>query len=301
MSQVLFIVRGIPASGKSSFALQWVSQDPINRARVNRDDLRFATFGKYVLPHELETVITKMEYALISTLLASGKSVIVDNMNLRAKYLKPYLELAKRAEVQVLHKDFPVEYNEAIRRNAERERKVPEDVIKRIYESFIRKGSFPKFPVLEELKSSFEPYAADTSKESAYIFDIDGTLALMLDRGPFEWAKVINDLPNEPVIHMAQLLHKLGHKIIITSGRDSICREDTEIWLYNHGVVYEALYMRPEGSGDKDTVVKLAIFNEYIRDNYYVRGVFDDRLMVSKLWHEMGLPLFRVGDPEANF
>jgi hypothetical protein len=59
--------------------------------------------------------------------------------------------------------------------------------------------------------------------------------------------------------------------------------------------------MRPEGSGDKDTVVKLAIFNEYIRDNYYVRGVFDDRLMVAKLWHEMGLPLFRVGDPEANF
>jgi predicted kinase len=301
MSQVLFIVRGIPASGKSRFSVRWVSEDPLNRARVNRDDLRFATFGSYVLSHELEGVITKMEHALISTLLASGKSVIVDNMNLRAKYLKPYLELAKRAGVQVLHKDFPVEYDVALQRNAARDRQVPESVMKRIYDSFIRKGSFPKFPVLEEMETFFEPYTADVNKQSAYIFDIDGTLALMVDRGPFEWAKVLNDLPNEPVIHMAKLLDALGHKIIITSGRDAICREDTEIWLHDQGVEYEALYMRPEGSGDKDTIVKLAIFNEHIRENYYIRGVFDDRLMVAKLWHEMGLPLFRVGDPEANF
>lgn len=302
MSQVLFIVRGIPASGKSRFANQWVTQDPLNRARVNRDDLRFATFGKYVLPHELEGVITKMEHALISALLSSGKSVVVDNMNLRAKYLKPYLELAQKAGAQVIHKDFPVEYAEAVRRNAARERQVPEDVMKRIYESFIRKGSFPKFPILEDLQSStFEPYVADMSKESAYIFDIDGTLALMVDRGPFEWAKVLGDVPNEPVVHMAKLLDSMGYKIIITSGRDEVCREDTEIWLDAQGVEYDALYMRPEGSGDKDTVVKLSIFNEHIRENYHVRGVFDDRLMVAKLWHELGLPLFRVGDPEATF
>jgi len=301
MSQVLFIVRGIPASGKSTFAARWVSEDPLNRARVNRDDLRFATFGKYDLPHELEGVITKLELALIQALLAAGKSVVIDNMNLRAKYLKPYLELAQRAGVRVLHKDFPVEYEEAVRRNAARDRQVPEQAMKRIFDSFIKKGSFPKFPVLEDLRSPFEPYVADLTKPTAYIFDIDGTLAHMVDRGPFEWAKVLSDSPNEPVIQMAQLLHGLGHKIIITSGRDAVCREDTALWLSANGVTYEALYMRPEGSGDKDVAVKLAIFNESIRDNYNIRGVFDDRLQVARLWHDLGLPLFRVGDPEATF
>lgn len=301
MSQVLFIVRGIPASGKSTFAVKWVSEDPLNRARVNRDDIRFATFGKYVLPFELEGVVTKLEIALIKALLAAGKSVIIDNMNLRAKYLKPYLELAQRAGVQVLHKDFPIEYEEAVRRNAARERHVPEEVLKRVYSSFVKKGSFPKFPTLEEVSNSFEPYVADVTKPTAYIFDIDGTLALMVNRGPFEWSKVIDDVPNEPVVQMARLLHELGHKIIITSGRDSVCREDTELWLSDNNVSYEALYMRPEGSGDKDTVVKLEIFNENIRNHYDVRGVFDDRLMVARLWHDLGLPLFRVGDPEATF
>lgn len=301
MSQTLFVVRGIPASGKSEFAKKWVSEDPENRGRVNRDDIRFSVFGKYELPNSLEMAVTKIEHSLIQALLASGKSVVVDNMNLRAKYLKPYLELANRYGAVVIHKDFPVELDEAIRRNAARDRVVPEDVIRKIYANFLRKGSFPKFPILEDFPLSFETYVPDTSLPTAYIFDIDGTLALMNGRGPFEWERVIEDLPNEAVIRMAQILHGLGHKIIVTSGRDAVCREDTALWLEANDVPFDFLYMRPQGDMQKDTVIKLEIFNASIRNDYNVLGVFDDRLMVAKLWHALGLPLFRVGDPEATF
>ena len=40
MTQVLFITRGVPASGKSTFAMRWVAEKPDSRSRVNRDDIR---------------------------------------------------------------------------------------------------------------------------------------------------------------------------------------------------------------------------------------------------------------------
>ena len=36
----LILTRGIPASGKSTWAKAWVQEDPQRRVRVNRDDLR---------------------------------------------------------------------------------------------------------------------------------------------------------------------------------------------------------------------------------------------------------------------
>lgn len=32
-----------------------------------------------------------------------------------------------------------------------------------------------------------------------------------------------------------------------------------------------------------------------------VDGVFDDRARVCRMWYAKGIPLFRVGDPDAEF
>lgn len=301
MSQVLFVVRGVQASGKSTFAKKWVSEKPLERARVNRDDERFSMFGKYVLPPELETKVTAVEHAKIEALLAAGMSVIVDSMNLRAKYLKPLLKMASRHNVTVMYKDFPVELDEALRRNASRDRVVPEEVLRKTYASFIRKGSFPKFPILEDFPVGFSEYISDDSLPTAYIVDIDGTLAHMHDRGPFDWDKVINDLPNVPVIRLVKDLKAAGHNILVTSGRDASCRQDTSFWLKFNGIDFDELFMRPEGNMEKDVLIKGRIFDENIRHSYNVLGAIDDRLQVCELWHEIGVPLFRVGDPNANF
>lgn len=298
MSQVLFIVRGIPGSGKSDFAIKWVRENPSQRARVNRDDLRMSLFGYTVLEPSLENIVSRVELALIKTLLESKKSVIVDNQNLKAKYVKPYLELASLCNVPVIHKDFPIELDEALRRNRNRERFVDEDVITRNFMRFTPSGKFPAFPELDNKEE--DVYIPDTEKPTGYIFDLDGTLAL-LNRGPFEWEKVADDSPNDNVILISQLLKEAGHMIVITSGRSDICREDTELWLNFYNVPYDVLLMRQEGDMRRDSIVKKEIFNDNIRFNYNILGVFDDRLSVAKLWHSLGLTLFRVGNPEANF
>lgn len=42
----LIITRGLPASGKSTWAKQWVLEDPEHRVRINQDDIRLM-LGKY--------------------------------------------------------------------------------------------------------------------------------------------------------------------------------------------------------------------------------------------------------------
>jgi hypothetical protein len=97
------------------------------------------------------------------------------------------------------------------------------------------------------------------------------------------------------------MLYHAGNKIILMSGRDSVCRKETEDWCDRHGVKHDWLFMRPEGSMEKDRHVKEKMFWKHIAPYYDVRGVFDDRLQVCLLWYDLGIPLFKVGDPIKEF
>jgi len=143
-------------------------------------------------------------------------------------------------------------------------------------------------------------------KPKAIICDIDGTLAHRGDRGPYEWAKVGLDKVDEiiPAL-MSQFVYgclESGQgriEIILVSGRDEICREETEAWLYLHDIPYQKLFMRPQGSYEDDRLVKQRIYEEHIKDAHDVLFVLDDRDKVVKMWRELGLKCLQVAD--GNF
>jgi hypothetical protein len=87
------------------------------------------------------------------------------------------------------------------------------------------------------------------------------------------------------------------------SGRkEDLGRTGTENWLKSHGINYDHLYMRSAGDGRRDSVIKKEIFDTYIRENYLVYAVFDDRpSVVRELWVEEGLPVFSFGNPYHEF
>lgn len=297
MSQLLYVLRGIQGSGKSTEAIKWVAQKPYERARVNRDDIRFTKFGSYVLPPSLENAVSKIEYAEIEALFKSGFSVVLDNMNLRAKYIKPYLLLAKKYNVVVIHKDFPIELKDALARNAARSRVVPEEVIRKTFQNFVRKGSFPPFPVLPEGPTSGSGvYEPDVTKPSAILLDVDGTaMKISPERGPFEWHNVLLDTPNLPVIETVIALQNAGHKIVVMSGRDEICKEDTVLQLTEAGIVIDNIFMRPNGDQRKDSIVKDELFDEHVRYNYNILFALDDRDQVVEHYRDnLGLTVFQV-------
>lgn len=130
---------------------------------------------------------------------------------------------------------------------------------------------------------------------TAFICDIDGTLALM-HRDPFDWDLVESDLPNAPVIQVIHALIRAGENIVFMSGRMEQCREATVRWLAKHVPlsVGSPLMMRGDDDFRPDEVFKLEQLRILQDDGIEIIGVFDDRQKVVDMWRAEGLACFQV-------
>lgn len=134
MTQLILTV-GLPGSGKSTWAREWVAEDPSRRARVNRDDLRTMLRGKLVWgDRDLEEQVTIVQHISIRALLLRGISVVVDDTNLNQVTLDTLTSIGQvyGAQVVIQRMDTPVE--ECIRRDALRppDQRVGEQVIRKM-------------------------------------------------------------------------------------------------------------------------------------------------------------------------
>ncbi len=131
-------------------------------------------------------------------------------------------------------------------------------------------------------------------KPLAIICDIDGTLAHMCDRSPYDYSKVDGDTVNEPVADILRQ-YKGDIFVIIVSGREATCQKETEKWLKDKGISYHRLYMRKIDDNRGDQIVKKEIFDKHIKDKYKILFVLDDRDRVVKMWREeLGLTCLQV-------
>ena len=90
----LIITRGLPASGKTTWARAWVAENRANRVRVNRDDLRQMLDEGVFVPDVTETRILITRDAMIRAALASGLSVVADDTNIPAATVESLAALA---------------------------------------------------------------------------------------------------------------------------------------------------------------------------------------------------------------
>jgi hypothetical protein len=130
-------------------------------------------------------------------------------------------------------------------------------------------------------------------KTPAIICDLDGTLALMNDRGPFEWSRVEEDSVNAVV---ADLLRRYVYDnvVLIVSGRSAECRNETLAWLRRFAIPFERIFMRDIGDYRKDAVIKQEIYEKHIEPEYTVMFCLDDRDQSVAFWRELGLVCFQV-------
>lgn len=292
----LTITRGLPGSGKTTRAREWVSASPETRTRVNRDDLRMSLYGVHTdLTYAQEQTITTAQHGAVRALLIGGQDVVVDDTNLRLRNARAWADLAAEvgAELDVWDIDTPVD--ECVRRDLERERTVGEAVIRGMAARF----RFP-LPAVRPTERASEtpprPYEPNSSLPTAWLVDVDGTLALMGDRSPYDTTRVGEDAPSQPILDLAGLLSDEGHALVIMSGRDEECRPTTEAWLdYNLGI-YADLHMREHLDRRADYLVKADLFDRHVRDRWNVVGVLDDRTQVVRMWRSMGLTCLQVAD-----
>lgn len=131
---------GIPASGKSTWAKEYVKQHP-NTLRVNKDDLR-AMLHNGVHTKDNEKLVNTLQDEMVFIGLTQGKTVVVDNTHLNIHHYHNMKKIAKQAGAEFELMKFPVTLEEAIARDSRREKSVGEEVIRRIYEEF--KAHAPK-------------------------------------------------------------------------------------------------------------------------------------------------------------
>lgn len=277
---------GLSGSGKSTWAKKMVQDNPGKYKRVNKDDLR-AMLDVSKWSKSNEKFVKQVRDNIILEALKSGYSVIVDDTNLNKAHNERYKELAKQfaketgkqCVVETNNSFLDISIETCIKQDLQRLNSVGEAVIRKQYDQY--------------LKKEVKPMMQDKSLDQIYIFDIDGTIAKMKDRSPFEWHRVGEDDPIEHVIDTLIHLSK-NYGVVFMSGRDEVCRNETEVWITRHtGIEKPTLFMRPQNDQRKDSIIKQELFDKYIKDKYYVVGVFDDRDQVVKVWRDMGLICFQ--------
>lgn len=286
---------GIPASGKSTWSKAQSKKDT-NLVRICRDDFRQMLQSSQMMPGKGEELVSQLVESSIREAISEGYNVIVDQTNCNAKYLRKLIEFCRDLD-DVTLEFFDIDYDEAIERNSKREMKVPDSVIKKMLDGYKNvDNEFNDFYP----KNVAEKYVPDVNKPKAIIFDIDGTLAIMGDRNPYDWKKVGLDSPNYPVVEALHTYKERGYNILIFSGRDSVCHEETMQWLENHCINYDILLMRIKNDMRKDTYVKLEMFN-LVKEQYNIIGVYDDRKSVKRMWNSIGLFVFDCNQTDKEF
>lgn len=286
----ILILKGLPASGKSTFAKKLA--DEHGYKIVNKDQLRLMLDnGKWSRGNE--KFVLSVRNAIILEALDKGHNIVVDDTNLSPDHEADIRALVEKfvkmkwKEVDIEVKMFDTPLLECIDRDRKRDgkAKVGEKVIREMYNRYLRK----------ELK----PVEFNPALSSAVLCDLDCTLALHNGRSPYDAAKCESDLLNSSLAVILRQFNN-GH-IIFLSGREEIFREQTQRWLDKHGFGGLQLIMRPAGDKRNDAIVKQELYEAHIKGKYNVLAVFDDRARVCRMWHSLGLPLYRVGDPDSEF
>jgi len=337
--RTVFMMRGLPASGKSRKAAEMVKSEPKRFVRINRDDLRAMSAGFGNDPHgaaKKEDLIRSFKEDLMKRALSSGFDVILDDTHLVPVTVKKlHQALAAIGDVTVVEMGFDVPVEECIRRDSNRTgfAHVGEKVIR----GMAAGAKLDKGRMLAALKETYYPprggtmagkqYDRDASLPPAIMCDLDGTLAIMGDRSPYDASDCdVKDHPNWPVIKCVLAMHAMGHQIIFMSGRDSKYRPETIRFIEKYCLVrtfdnsvevdkngvgpggwvpvsqksipYQ-LHMRAENDMRKDSIIKEELFVEHVYGKFNVEFVVDDRNQVVDVWRAMGLTCFQCA--EGNF
>lgn len=141
----IILTRGLPASGKSTWAKQEVLKDPEHSVRINKDDLRNMS-GQYWVPAREDYIKACKSTILINAINFKFNTIIIDEMNLNPKetgHLKGVISMMNETikdiedKYIVEIKDFTnVSLDVCLERDSKRENPIGEDVIRGIFNKY---------------------------------------------------------------------------------------------------------------------------------------------------------------------
>jgi hypothetical protein len=289
-------MRGYPGSGKSYAAREMASRT--GAVIVCRDTIRYRLFGRYTDVDE--KAVSVAETSEVTSLLSAGQSVIVDAMHLNPDYLKRWAKIASEFGADWDVYDVLTDPNDCLLNDADIDRvRQGKSVGHAVINKLATRWPMKDWPVVEAPDAFVvELYDPPEGKPFAIIVDIDGTLAHADDRDPYDFANVHRDAVDPCIRHLVNMYANSDYAahVIVVSGRDDSCYDQTLKWLDDNNVHCDELHMRKAKDNRKDNIVKYEIFNEHIRERFRVLVVLDDRDQVVKMWRSLDLKCLQVAD-----
>ena len=298
----ILLLSGLPASGKTTYALNWLAEEPDQRVRVNYDELRVQLYGeRWRFNRKEEDTMQAVAVMIASETLLAHKAVIIDNTNLTPKTRSKWKTVADKHGVLYEEHEIDTSVEECVRRDRFREGKasVGRAVIERmaLFNGWIDWADYKGEFVICDVDGTL----ADCSHRLHHIRPVENPLGLSI-KPIKEWdaffAACKDDTPIKPIVNLVGVLADSGYNIIIVSGRPvDQCGKATEGWLdalESSASCYTHLFMRG-GPHDhrpdyevKQEIAELLPLNRVVY-------VIDDRPQVLRMWQANGLTTLGVG------
>lgn len=305
----IYVLRGLMGSGKTTYAREFIRNVELPAAwkYINKDSLR-VMFDDGTYSKNNEKFIHETFMKLVAMALSSGFNVVCDNTHPTSDSVKPYHRLAASiGDVTVSTEWIRTSLDECLERNSRRSgsARVPDSAII----DLAKKIGVDRNPTYRHLKNETVVYpkkeiapkpARNDDLPSAIICDLDGTLAHIGDRSPYDASRCdMLDSLNKAVANCLFAQKMYGHRIIFVTGREEKDREPTLRFIEKHlgPRLWRSeciLCMRKTGDQRKDSIVKRELFEQHIQGKFNVEFVIDDRQQVVDMWrNELGLTVFQ--------
>lgn len=129
----LFMMIGLPASGKSTLAEQIAKSE--DAEIVSSDNIRKELYGDENIQGDNNKVFRILQERIING-LKNNKNMIYDATNINYKRRMAFLQKIRKLKIEKIAIMVATPYEQCLIRNSQRERQVPEEVIKRMYFNF---------------------------------------------------------------------------------------------------------------------------------------------------------------------
>lgn len=296
----IILTRGIPGSGKSTWAKDWVAEDPEHRIRLNWDDMR-NMLGPYWVPSR-ENINKTMLWNAVNTAAycTTPYDIVIDNMNLNPKgwkevedwintYNKSSHAVGINAQYVLEFKDFFTPVEECIRRDAKRPNPIGEKTIRDIWRRY---RHFIQTTAVENMVAKSRP---TTGKPRCVVIDMDSTMCFNLTKRPWygEGAAegMLDDIPNTGVVDIVKVLQNT-YPIIVATGRDTSQAGVTIEWLSKQGITPTASFFRTQGDCRKGVEIKRGQIELILKD-YDIVAIFEDCEPIVQMYRDMGLTVLQ--------
>lgn len=289
----LICLCGIALSGKSTYAQQYIKDNP-NSIWVSSDNIREELLGD-VNNQDNNTLVFDTMYRRTVNHLMAKRTVIYDCTFLGRK---KRISLLNRLSFINFDKEvmiFVEPMEELMRRNTERERKIPEDVMLKMYKSFVCPQYFEGWDKISISNMYFYKDAYKTDLEiNRNISQDNPNHTLTIGEHCIKASKYISDRSEEIIdkygdktyleLYFASLLHDCGKRETkVFTTMKGVPTEDGHYYNHENVSAYKSLWMLKEyftSKGEEvdiDFLLDVAFFINYHMRPHLVKMADTDK------------------------